>query len=174
MSLPELYAQQERELKQYQEIRQQVWDRLQQEQQEFIAAFGSKEQLPEHIQQRIDKQIEDHNQEWAQDTGLRYQELQHNHIAQREAIVGKAISTPRPLSARKISPADKNAEQMNDNQKAMLDKLKNSRAGSKTASQEKKPLPPKKSDLPSQQELQKIIAQQKAIQEHKLNKKRGR
>jgi hypothetical protein len=134
MNLPELYEQQERELEQFKALRDMAWVGLQKEQSEIAAAFGSKENLPEDLQNRFTEQIDNYNREWALETGERYQEIAHKHEKERQAISGKAT----PVKPKSEAMEKKITDPLSDEKQKELQKIIRQQQAIRKRNEEKK------------------------------------
>lgn len=82
MDLIDLYKKHQQNIEEFEALRQKVWDSLKEKQNRTIAAFGSRDNLPEDSRKQMDKELKDFHDDWANDTGKKYQDMVEQHKRQ--------------------------------------------------------------------------------------------
>jgi len=85
MNLSEIYKQQEQEKETFSALRDKTWSDMKQRHENLIAAFQSKENLPEGYADAIDKEVNNFNTEWSAPEGTKYRTMVLEHEKQIEA-----------------------------------------------------------------------------------------
>lgn len=86
MDLVQLYKTHNQEKEGYNNLRDKTWQEMKQRHENLIAAFQSKENLPEGYAQQMDKEVVAFNSEWSIPDGTKYKDMILRHEEQIKAI----------------------------------------------------------------------------------------
>ena len=166
MNLMDLYERQQQEIDRFKVLRDQVWQKVLNENEKLVAAFGDKETLNTDAKALYNGRIDAFNVEWSLDNGTRYRDMLNEHKKQIQQITGKTEQEQSPdekeVLPRKEKTENTTKEKFKGDSERMTDKNVDTVQPNKNEETEKKFL------------KEKIAKQQAAIKARKIQKKRGR
>lgn len=86
MDLAQLYKNHDQQKENYNNLRDKTWQEMKQRHENLIAAFQSKENLPDGYSQQIDKEVDAFNSEWSIPNGTKYKDMILQHEEQIKAV----------------------------------------------------------------------------------------
>jgi len=83
MTIEELYEKQKQEIDSLLKVKQRIWQKMYDDQQAMVSAFGSYDNIPDDYKQRIQHEYKEFCQEWDLVNGIHYPTLKKRHTQQR-------------------------------------------------------------------------------------------